>query len=264
MFLNKYLMCSPMHFGVNYEINPWMSLENKVNRQEALTCWQKLHHYVIRSGGYVEYMSPAENYPDLVFTANAGLARGNKVVLSNFKYKERQGESLMFRSRFRVLDYEIYELPRNMNFEGAGDALFAGDKLFAGFGFRSDKIAYTRISELLDIKSIIFCELIDPRFYHLDTCFCPLNADHALFFPDAFHENSILRMKEFINLIPVTVEDALKFACNSVILDKTVLMPMGTSMAKLVVESLGFTVIEFEMDEFIKAGGACKCLTLQL
>jgi N-dimethylarginine dimethylaminohydrolase len=49
--------------------------------------------------------------------------------------------------------------------------------------------AYNNIIQLMNYENefeIIFCELIDSRFYHLDTCFCPIGINSALWFPSAF------------------------------------------------------------------------------
>ena len=38
----RYLMCPPRHFGVLYEINPWMHREVAVDPDAATTQWQAL------------------------------------------------------------------------------------------------------------------------------------------------------------------------------------------------------------------------------
>lgn len=265
MFDRKVLMCSPVHFSVNYEINPWMKKENQIENQKAMIQWQQLHHLLIRLGCYVEYSQPVKDLPDNVFTSNAGLCKDKKIVISNFKFQERQQESNFFRSRFRSFDFEIYELPRSMNFEGAGDALFVGrNKLFAGCGQRSDRTAFFKIASFLEIDEIIFCDLVDERFFHLDLCFLPLDEENALYFPAAFDQTSVERMKNSINLIPVTEEEAKRFACNSIVIGKNVITPMGLDITKRVLQKMNFEIHECDMSEFIKSGGACRSLMLTI
>ena len=72
-----------------------------------------------------------------------------------------------------------------MYHEGAGDALFCGDALFAGYRTRSDVHAHQWVGQKFGVR-VLPLELVNPRFYHLDTCFCPLAPGEAIYFPDAF------------------------------------------------------------------------------
>jgi N-dimethylarginine dimethylaminohydrolase len=259
----RWLMCSPVFFDVKYEINPWMSVQRAPHSARAIEQWRTLHHTLIRLGAWVEYVEPDARCPDMVFTANAGLVLGKRVVLSSFRHAERQGEVPGFRSWFKGSGFETLELSSG-TFEGEGDALFAGEKLFCGHGFRTAAGVFPEVAKLLGVKRTVECELIDPRFYHLDTCFCPLNPKQALIYPGAFSERSHAAMKSEIELFPVPESDAVKFACNAVVLGKQIVVPAGCTETGKTLASLGFTVFEVELSEFIKAGGAAKCLSLRL
>lgn len=259
----RWLMCSPVFFDVKYEINPWMSVQRAPHSARAIEQWRVLHHTVIRLGAWVEYVEPDAKCPDMVFTANAGLVRGKKVVLSNFRHKERQGEVPGYRSWFKANGFETFELTSG-TFEGEGDALFAGNKLFCGHGFRTAAGVFPEVASLLGVEKTIECELIDPRFYHLDTCFCPINERQALIFRGAFSERSLSAMESEIELLPVPEVDAVKFACNAVVLDKDIVVPAGCKETGKLLTSLGYTPHEVELSEFLKAGGAAKCLSLRL
>lgn len=258
----RILMCEPKYYQVVYEINPWMHRQIKVEESLARQQWEKLKNIIEQNGAKVELVEPQPGWPDMVFTANAGLVYKDKVYLSHFKYPERQGERKYYGEWFKQAGFDLLG-DENYFFEGAGDALFAGQKLFAASGFRSDKNIYPEIKKMGNFD-IELCELVDPYFYHIDTCFCPLNDRQAIWWPGAFSEKSRAMMEKEIELHAIPEEEAKHFACNAVILDKHVIIPSGCDKTAEILRKLGFTPHQTDMSEFIKAGGACKCLTLKL
>jgi N-dimethylarginine dimethylaminohydrolase len=265
MWEKKILMCRPEHYAVDYEINHWMHVDNKVDNQLALDQWTHLHHLVIRCGGYVEYIEQPLNAPDMVFTANAGIVKDNKFFASTFRHSERTSEEPYWTEWFLQNGYEVSKMPKKMDlkFEGAGDCLEWGDYLIGAHGPRSSedssRIAGMRVG--YNEKKIKEVNLVS-KFYHLDTCFCPLNSEVALVYPKAFgvHPLEVVEGK----IIEVSEEDAGKFACNCVIIGEHVIMPSGCEETAHKVAEHGFKVHLTDMSEFIKSGGACKCLTLEL
>jgi N-dimethylarginine dimethylaminohydrolase len=137
---DRYLMCSPEFFQVDYVINPWMEGNiDRANRALAAEQWHRLN--VILSGaGKVELIPPILGSPDMVFTANAGLVLGDQAILSRFLHPERQSEEPHFRDWFQQHGFRVHELPKDLPFEGAGDALLDRVKplLWAGYGFRTE------------------------------------------------------------------------------------------------------------------------------
>lgn len=259
----RFLLCDPHQFDVIYEINAWMDVDLPPDKARAVRQWTALHHTTIRLGGWVEYVNPLQGQPDMVFTANAGLVYGNKIIVSNFRFRERQGEAPAFEAWFRLNGYEPHTVTAGF-FEGEGDALFAGEVLFGGYGFRSDRSVYPEIGEFLGISRVIECEMINPRFYHLDTCFCPLSDTLGYFYPAAFSEETRRSMNNEIELFEVPVEEALRFACNSVVIGKDVIIPSGCPRTMDFLRGSGFNPHGVEMDEYMKSGGAAKCLVLRL
>ena len=259
----RWLLCNPKHFDVTYEINPWMSIQRSPLSDLAASQWQCLHHTLIRLGAWVEYVEPQPGNPDLVFTTNAGLVRDSKVVLSRFAYPERAGEEPIFREWFERNGYSVVTVHKG-TFEGEGDALFAGDTLFAGHGFRSTQEAYDEVAQELNVKKLVFCEMVDSRFYHLDTCFCPLNATKALVVPGAFSTESLTEMGKHIELLPVCDEDAERFVCNTVVLGSDLVQPAGCDRTYAMLNTHGFSSHPVPLGEFLKGGGSAKCLSLQL
>ena len=266
----KILMCRPTFYQVKYEINPWMRPADKVDLKKAQKQWNTLKQTIEESGATVEVMEPegANNYPDLVFVANAAVVRGKRAYLSNFFYPERKGEDYFYDKWFKEHGYTTMK-DLHVPFEGTGDALWIGkNKLFCGIGPRTDVRALPLISEKLKDNEKPFkvygFRLIDPRFYHIDTCFCPLNSEIALYYPYAFDPVARHNMSNELELVPVSEIEASRFACNSVVVGKTVITNVGAENTALTLEKLGFTPKIVDMSEFIKSGGAAKCCTLHL
>ncbi|NER82535.1 MAG: fused N-dimethylarginine dimethylaminohydrolase/saccharopine dehydrogenase domain-containing protein, partial [Leptolyngbya sp. SIO1D8] len=247
------LMCPPEFYGVEYVINPWM--EDNVNRYShnlAKQQWQQLYR-VIKNQAFVKLISPQKGWPDMVFTANAGLLLDKTIVLSRFQNKERQGEEPHFRNWFEAQGFKIYQIPRNLSFEGAGDALLdrGGYWLWAGYGFRSELASHSYIAERLNIEVISLC-LVDQRFYHLDTCFCPLADGYLLYYPPAFDagSNRLIEMRVAPEKrIMVGEVDAYNFACNAVNIGQTIICNRLTDRLKRDLTVAGFHVLETPLTE---------------
>src|SRR2546430_11240564 len=180
--------------------------------------WKALSPPLPKLDSKINLIAPQPKLPDMVFTANAGLTVGRKFIPSNFRHKERAGEAPHFARWMEEHGYKISWLPNELYFEGEGDALFAGDALFCGYKFRSDIQSHRAVADLLGCL-VISLELVDPRFYHLDTCFCPLSDGGAVWFPPAFDEYGQRAIREHVaELIDVGPEKAMHFSCNAVVL----------------------------------------------
>ncbi len=258
------LMCPPDYFGIEYEINPWMNVRVGSDTERSRRQWDALVETLRELGVVVERMEPVPGLPDLVFTANAGLVYRNWFICSRFRFPVRQGESAHFEAWARRYGFEVVDLPDGYFFEGAGDALFCGETLFAGYRFRSDVRSHQWVGERLGVE-ILPMELVDPRFYHLDTCFCPLAPGWAIYYPGAFDEygRSVLRDR-IPHLIEVAPEEAISFTCNAVVVGRTVVLNRGAPKLADTLRDAGFTTRPLEFSEFIKSGGSAKCLTLRL
>src|SRR5580658_789926 len=169
----RILMCPPDHYDIEYEINPWMSRSRGSNSQRAHQQWQALHDALRSLGVTVELLVPQPGLPDLVFTANAGLMFGSRFFSSRFRHEVRARETPHFDAWFAEHGFTVEHLPEGIFFEGAGDALFCGPTLFAGYRIRSDVQGHQWLGKVLQ-KHVLPVELVNPFFYHLDTCFCPL------------------------------------------------------------------------------------------
>lgn len=260
----RILMCPPDHYGIEYEINPWMSRSRGAEVARAHAQWRGLHDALIRLGVQVELMTAQKGLPDLVFTANAGLVHKNRFFSSQFRHEVRARESPHFDAWFAAHGFTVEHLPGGMFFEGAGDALYCGRTLFAGYRIRSDVAGHQYLGKALSCQ-VLPLELVDPRFYHLDTCFCPLAPGEAIWFPPAFDSYGRKVIAGHIpRLLAVEEAEAARFACNAVVVGKTVIVNAGSHQLGEGLAAWGYEPIFLELDEFIKAGGSAKCLTLRL
>lgn len=267
----RYLMCPPVHFGVLYEINPWMRREVSVDPDRARAQWDNLVTTLRTAGAEVEMLEPHADVPDLVFTANAGVvnAGAKQFVPSHFRHPERQAETPVNLAWFAAAGWSVDRLPDDLDHEGAGDALpFTPEGgptvLLSGYSFRSDASAATELSALLrcPVRPV---QLVDPRLYHLDLTFCPLDGRRAMIAPLGWDGYG---RKVVASLVPEPLvladDEALSFCANSVVVGRTVVMPSTPPRVGRQLEAWGFDVVECRVDEFLKAGGGCRCLTLAL
>ncbi|WP_432240043.1 dimethylarginine dimethylaminohydrolase family protein [Herbaspirillum robiniae] len=263
-----FLMCPPAHFEVSYVINPWM--EGNVAHADlslAQRQWRALRDGLAQVA-QVREMPAAAGVPDMVFTANGGLVLEDAVVLSHFRHVERQDEEPRFKAWFESQGLRVLSMPAHIPFEGAGDALLdrQAELLWMGYGHRTDVRAAPLIAGWLEIE-VQSLQLVDPRFYHLDTCFCPLAGGYLMYYPAAFDAASqkaiAARVPEHRRIV-VGEEDALAFACNTVNSAGHVFLNRASPALRARLEQAGFEVHETPLSEFMKAGGAAKCLTLKL
>lgn len=257
-------MCPPDHYSIDYEINPWMHRANAADRELARVQWERLHQLLLDLGAHVELIPQQPMVPDMVFTANAGVVAGTRFVPSNFRHTQRQPESPHFTEWFDARGYEIVPIDPSHPWEGEGDVLDAGSHVFAASGPRTMPAALDALDEALGIQTIRL-ELTDPRFYHLDTCFFPVDERCALFVPAALSPASIARLGSiFEDLVEVPIEEAEQFACNALRIDDTVVLNSGCHEVEAALRRRGYRCAATPTGEFIKAGGSVKCLVLTL
>lgn len=256
------LMCPPTYFDVEYEINAWMSLENRVDSSLAEQQWQRIKDVYEQLGHKVDLIEPVAGLPDMVFTANGGMVIGGKALAATFKYPQRQPETARFENWFRAAGYDT-ALPKHI-WEGEGDCRLVGQTLFAAYGSRSQLAAHGELANFFGLK-VIGLELVNPYFYHLDTCFCPLDDETFMYFPGAFSDDSLtkIRASDF-KLIQVSAKDAEAFGINAFSDGHNVVLCDQAEELANQISRQGFNPILVDISEFKKSGGGVKCITLEL
>jgi N-dimethylarginine dimethylaminohydrolase len=259
----SYLMCPPEYFAVTYAINPWMRPDEPADAGLALRQWERLRQIYLDLGHDVRVIDPVDGLPDMVFAANGATMVGGTVLGVRFRYPERAAEAGAYLDWFRASGFADVRAATLVN-EGEGDILFTGRTLIAGHGFRTDPAAREELEETFGLP-VVSVRLVDPRFYHLDTAMCVLDASTAAYYPAAFDDAGRAALAaEFGELIEATDADAGVLGLNAVSDGRHVVLPaQATTLAARLAER-GFEPIGVDLSELRKAGGGPKCCTLEL
>lgn len=258
--INEVLVCRPTYFKIEYVINPWMK-NQKIDQLLAMKQWEIFIDTYNKLGVKVRIIDQIDGLPDMVFTADQAVVKDNIALMSNFAETERKGEQEVYRKWFEDNGYELKFLPENLSFEGNGELHFWNDRYFVGTGFRTSTESRSYIEEILKLP-VISLKLVDPYFYHLDTCLLPLDSETIVYYPPAFDSKSQEILKKMVpQLIEFSREDLDYFTANSVVHGSTILCQKALPEFRKKVEGMGFSIIELDVSEFNKSGGGIHCLT---
>ena len=261
--MSHYLMCSPDHFEVVSRLNPWMNPAEPVDRSRAIRQWSALVDLYERLGHVVDVVPAAAGLPDMVFAANAGVSIDGRMMTAVMASEERTGEQDHYRKWFDAAGFDEVHIPRYVN-EGEGDFLFTGEVLLAGTGFRTDVRAHHEAQTFFDVETVTL-ELIDPRWYHLDTALFVLSPERIVWYPEAFSPASREEIeRRFPDSIRATTADALAFGLNSTADGNRVVMPASARELAARLAADGVEVHTVDLSELLKAGGSVKCCTLDI
>ena len=272
----KVMVVNPEFFDIKYVINPHMEGHvGDIDKKLAMDEWIRLKEAYENLGLYVHEVTGTEEFPDMVFCANQSLPNitndGRKqVVMSVMNADQRKGEVPIIEEVYRESSYEFSYLDekRFKSFEGMGDAIWHFKKrlIWGGYGYRTSIDVYDMVSEIFKTP-VIALELVDPKFYHLDTCFCVLDEETVMIYPKAFTEEGLRSIRGvFPNIIEANQHEAEHlFACNATCPDgKNVFIQKGCVDVNEKLERSGFTVHEFNTDEYLKSGGSVFCMKMLL
>jgi N-dimethylarginine dimethylaminohydrolase len=255
-------MTLPDYFAVEYTINPWMDLAARVDRRAAVKQWQSLYATYLSLGHTVELVRPEPGLPDMVYAANGGFVAGDTAVVARFKHAERAAESSVYEAWMTAHGYHAVPT-RHVN-EGQGDLLLVGEMILAGYGFRTDVRAHAEIAETLRMP-VVSLELVDPRFYHLDTALAVLDDKTIAYYPPAFSAAAQVQLGAlFPDAIIVGSSDAYVLGLNAVSDGLRVVHPCGATGFAAQLRDAGFQPVAVDLSELLKGGGSVKCCTLEV
>lgn len=258
-----YLMCRPTHFEVSYSINPWMDPATPVDRELAARQWQRLHDLYISLGHEVELIDPEPGLPDMVYAANGATVIDGSVLGASFRHQQRVGEGPLFLRWFRDHGFGRVQSARHVN-EGEGDLLACGDRILASRGPRTSVEAHAEATEFFG-RPVVGLELVDPRYYHLDTALTVLDDGEIMYNPAAFSPASRAELRR---LYPGSVladeHDAAVLGLNAVSDGLHVVLPAAAVGLAGQLRRRGFEPIGVDLSELLKGGGSIKCCTLEI
>lgn len=261
-------MCRPTHFAVTYKINPWMDPGAPYDTTLAIEQWTQLKSTYEQLGHAVELIDPLPGLPDMVFAANGGTVIDGRMLTAQFRHAERADEGPAYRAWAEQAGFEVHDA-KHVN-EGEGDLLLVGQYLLAGTGFRTAHAAHAEAQELFG-RPVITLQLVDPRFYHLDTAIAVLSHGddgkpaNIGYLPEAFSSGSqaVLR-RLFPDAIIANIADAQVLGLNAVSDGRNVVLPVqATHLAEQLLEA-GYHPVGVDVSELRLAGGGPKCCTLEL
>src|ERR1700754_1653556 len=260
--LRHYGMTAPTFFAVEYAINPWMDPSTSVDTHLALNQWETLRQIYKELGHTVELVEPIAGLPDMVYAANGGLLVNDRAVVARFAYPQRTGESVAYAEWMTRHGFDPAE-PRHVN-EGQGDLLVVGSIVLAGYGFRTERQAHAEIAAHIQMP-VVSLELVDPRFYHLDTALAVLDDTTIAYYPPAFSDEARATLLElFPDAIEVAEADADVLGLNVVSDGLNVVMPAAAGGFAEQLRAAGFRPIGVDLSELLKGGGSVKCCTLEV
>ncbi|WP_414169408.1 dimethylargininase [Streptoverticillium reticulum] len=261
----RYLMCPPVHFRVTYSINPWMDPGKPIDLPLALAQWEDLRDRYRALGHTVEELAPRPGLPDMVYAANGATVVDGRVLGARFAHPERWAEAEVHLKWFRTHGYAEVREPAHIN-EGEGDFAVTASWLLAGRGFRSSPLSHAEAQEFFG-RPVVGLDLVDPRYYHLDTALCVLDdeGDEVMYYPGAFSAGSraVLR-RLFPDALIATEEDAAALGLNAVSDGRHVLLPQAAVGLFGPLRERGYEPIGIDLGELLKGGGSVKCCTQEL
>jgi N-dimethylarginine dimethylaminohydrolase len=260
--IRHYAMTPPKFFAVDYAINPWMDTETPVDASLAMAQWEQLRATYLRLGHTVDLVEPLPGLPDMVYAANGGLIVNDTAVVARFTHPQRSGEEAGYAEWMASRGYEPVQT-RYLN-EGQGDLLIVGEKVLGGYGFRTDLRAHAEIAELARMP-VISLELVDPRFYHLDTALAVLDDATIAYYPQAFSQAAQGQLRAlFPDAIEVGSADAYVLGLNAVSDGRHVVHPAAATGFAAALRDAGFVPVGVDLSELLKGGGSIKCCTLEV
>jgi N-dimethylarginine dimethylaminohydrolase len=273
------LMSGAEFFADDYAINPYMDAAAKIDVHKAEAEHASIREAMTQAGIHVLQVPPPEGCQDGVYTANWGLVRGNKVVLSSLP-TGRQDEMPYARQVLSDLGKQVIAAP--YLFSGQGDALPCGDLVFVGSDYRTDKRMHKFIADnlgyqVVGLKTLPHLKADQPAinpvtgrpdglFYDLDLALAVLSPQLIAWCPEAFTAPSQAKIRALkLDKIEVSLTEALRgFACNLISTGQTVVMSARAPGLQAAIEARGLQTLTPSVTELAKGGGYIRCVSLSL
>ncbi|MEV7894758.1 dimethylarginine dimethylaminohydrolase family protein [Streptomyces cyaneofuscatus] len=217
------------------------------------------------AGAQVDHYPSRPGLSDMVFPTDVAVVDGDRFLRARFRHPERRAEAAHGAAWLVAQGAQELHWPDDPDiFLEGGDTVACGGVMVCGTGPRTSPGAAQHVGQTLGAE-VVTVPLVDPRFYHLDMSFCPLDERRAICAPDAWSERG---RRAVADLVPepliISSEEALTFCANSVVIGDTVVMPSCPPRVADQLAEWGYRVLVCRVDEFLKAGGGIRCMALDL
>ncbi|UOZ02766.1 dimethylarginine dimethylaminohydrolase family protein [Amycolatopsis sp. WQ 127309] len=258
----RLLMCAADYFRIDYEINPYMHVGVQPDVAAAVAEHDRIVAAHLAAGRKVEFVDADPGCPDMTYTANAAVVRGDRAVLATLP-PERAAETPHHRAWLEENGFDVAETP--YAFSGQGDALACGDLLLSAHGQRTDFRALDTLSRHLGYE-VVALRTTSPQWYDLDLAVAVIHPGRVLAYnPQALDAPSLRTLRGLgMDLIEVAPDEAAAFALNLISDGRTVTMTSGAPRLAADLRSLGLTVVQLDTTELRKGGGGIRCTALTL
>jgi N-dimethylarginine dimethylaminohydrolase len=232
----------------------------------AMSQWATLRDTYLQLGHRVDLLEPVPGLPDMVYAANGATVVDGRVLGARFRHLQRAAEAAAHLAWFRAAGFPTVEA--QLVNEGEGDLLAVGDGddavVLAGSGFRTDPAAHAEAAAALG-RPVMSLELVDPRYYHLDTAIAVLDASTIAWLPVAFAPaaQELLRTR-YPDAIEASPADAAVLGLNAVSDGRHVVLPAAATELAAQLADRGFVPVPVDLSELLKGGGGPKCCTLEV
>lgn len=265
MKLNKNLfLCPPNYLEFEYIINPWMTEDTNFSLDNAVKEWSELYNlYISLYPDHTFRVEPKSGLTELCFLGDSIFSYKGHTVFSRLATSERYDETEYVIQVFRDLGFEGHRVPEGVYYEGSGETVVWNDIILVGYGQRSNDKIVNHLENELESR-VIGLNLIDPKYYHLDTALFPVSNELIALYEPAFDKESIRVLENLdCELLKLDQQSALDFALNSIALNNNILVHYKAKSFISKLKKRGFDLYELDVSEFIKFGGGLKCLTFQ-
>jgi N-dimethylarginine dimethylaminohydrolase len=242
-----------------------MDVTKPIDKARAHQQW---HHFVdvLRElGDELEFIEAAPGCPDMTFSGDVGLVSAGRFIASRFRATVRQREVEHYVRWFGERGFRIVEPPPGVYLEGLGDLVFHEHRAILGHGIRSSPEAVDFVRELIpELQILCSVRIVDDRYFHLAMALGFIDADTVLYYPAAFDDESVARLRAAVR-DPIAVGDVDAneyFACNNLVIGKTVILDDCTPELEAALAERGYGVRRTPMSEFKLSGGSLRCLVL--
>lgn len=262
--LKKVVLAPPTFMSIKEPINAIQKqyFEENINPKIAEQQHEVFVEVLRKNGVEVILLPPIEKYPEQVFTRDIGFTLGSQVFVSEMAHDVRKGEEDSF---LKWLNHTkiTYTHLKGDKIEG-GDVLIDRNTVYVGVSNRTNKHAINDLQKLLPTYEVIDIPFTD-TFLHLDCVFNILSPTEALIYRGEIDEKKEKHLANRYELIEVSTEEQATMGTNvlSIGNKKVISLPINKSVNKAL-EKRGYTVIEVDISEIIKSGGAFRCCTLPI